>query len=225
MTKFAETWNNERLGLDKPDPDKALDVMPQDVTKKLRDEKKLIAEALASRRMTMDDIIDAVTDVAKESEGADRFRALKMLASMDSGTAVLPDPMSSEEAITRLARLMKIPGRDIAVLAFQRAFPHARKRDQKPEITDDMIPEEWQRKLPRIKSLKALYRAFPAIKRSGMPVGYPKGRGLLVQTEWVQRKAMQILREMLRDQANEAEAAAKAVTTTEPATDGPANES
>jgi hypothetical protein len=42
-------------------------------------------------------------------------------------------------------------------------------------------------------NLKQLYKMFPEIKRSGVPQGYPRGKGLAVVKKWCQDKATQMI--------------------------------
>ena len=159
--------------------------------------------------LTLDEIIELISDVARNGEGPDRFRALKHLTSLNSATAALPDPMPDVDLIDRLARLMKAVGTELTQKAYNRAFPN-RGRSLAQAVPkfrqQDLLVD--RNTLP--KSLKQLYKKFPEIKRHGFPPGFPAGRGLAMQQEWCQDRAMKILvdRERVRLEAAAAEQAA-----------------
>lgn len=168
MSKWTEAIEQDRRG--RPEPEKKRGVL------------------------SIDEVMELISDIATEGEGADRFRALKMLAGMNAASAALPDPLPEVDLIDRLARLMKSAGRDLSQVAYKRAFPAARATiDQKLEATLEDLDPEILAQAKRIRSLKHLYRMFPEIKRPGVPPGYPMGRGIEIQQEWLRRKSVQIL--------------------------------
>lgn len=184
---FAEREHARTYGLDKSEPKKP------------------------PKRMTLDEVMASVTEIAQDADaGADRFRALKMLASQNTAAAVLPDPMQNGELIDRLARLMKGAGVDICQLAYQRAFPQAVDSvASAPKLQMADLPPEIMAQVQKVRSIKSLYRYFPEIKRPGFPPGYPVGRGAALQLEWLRRYAGKILLD--REQAKvDANAAAQA---------------
>jgi len=185
MTSFAEREQARTYGLDKPLPE---------------DEKKI------KKKLSIDDIQSLVTEIAQDPEsGADRFRALKMLASQNSSSIMLPDPMENGELVERLARLQRAAGIDICQLSYQRAFPQAVDSvASAPKLGIDDLPAEIMEQVKKVRSLKSLYRWFPEIKRPGFPPGYPAGRGAALQLEWLRRYAGKILldREQAKMNAN-----------------------
>ena len=151
------------------------------------------------KRLSLDDILDAVTEIAEDQEaGPDRFRALKMLTSMNSGTVVLPALADDADAIDRLSRLIKGCGPTLTKMAWRKAFPYTawRKNDKDRVYEDDIkLDPETMEKVIRLKTLPMLYKAFPDLKRPGVPIGYPTSRGESAKIEWIQRKAKEILRD------------------------------
>lgn len=153
-----------------------------------------MAELSKRQRMSMDEIAEMASEIARDPEaGADRFRAMKFLAQAEASTVLLPDPLDEPEAIDRLARLLKGYGPEVARLAYRRAYPMHRKQiDGMPSNAEIRIDPELKKKAMRIRTLKMLYKVFPEIKRPGVPPGYPSGGGILVQQEYVQRKALKM---------------------------------
>ena len=144
--------------------------------------------------LSLDEAIGLISDIARHGEGADRLRALKEIRVMaqETGSVTLPDPMSDAEVIERLARLIKAAGPTVAQLAYKQAFPFAKKtvHDAVPKVLESDLGID-KSKLP--VNLRQLYKMFPEIKRSGIPQGYPRGRGLAVVKKWCQDKAMQMI--------------------------------
>jgi hypothetical protein len=144
-------------------------------------------------KMTLDEALEQISDVARNGEGADKFRALKIVMSQESGSAALPEPLSDDEIIERLARMIKAAGPTASQLSYRRAFPSAKRPiyHAAPKITEaDMSPID-PAALPR--SLKELYRMFPEVKKPGIPTGYPVRGGMAVQKEWCQKQARRML--------------------------------
>jgi len=142
--------------------------------------------------LTLDEVTTILSDIARNGEGAERFRALKMVAAQETGSITLPDPISDAEAIERLGRIIRAAGPTVAQLAYRKAFPAAKRpiNHAAPRVTvADMIIDRAT--LP--VNLKQLYRRFPEIKRPGVPQGYPMGKGLAVVKDWCQKKALQLL--------------------------------
>jgi hypothetical protein len=144
--------------------------------------------------LSLDEAIGLISEIARHGEGADRLRALKEIRLMaaETGSVTLPDPMSDQEVIERLARLMRAAGHTVSQLAYRKAYPHAKRpvNHAAPKVLETDV-EIDRSKLP--VSLKQLYRMFPEIKRSGVPPGYPRGKGLLVVKKWCQEKAIQMI--------------------------------
>ena len=143
--------------------------------------------------MTLDEALALISEVARNGEGADKFRALKIVMSQESGNAALPDPLSDAEIIDRISRILKASGPTAAQLGYRKAFPHAQRpiNHSAPKITEaDVMPIDVT-KLPR--DLRSLYKMFPEIKRGGFPKGFPVNAGLAVRAEWCQKQARKML--------------------------------
>ena len=145
------------------------------------------------KSMSFDEIIVEMEDIAKNGEGADKFRALKTLMAQESGSATLPEPLTDDEIIERLSRMMKAAGPSASQISYRRAYPAAKRpiNFAAPKITEADVPAIDPLSLPR--SLKELYRQFPEVKKPGIPTGYPVRGGMAVQKEWVQKQARRML--------------------------------
>jgi len=146
------------------------------------------------RRMSLDEILDHVTEVARDPEaGADRFRALKMLATTESASVVMPEPQADGEVVERLARVMKGAGARLTQAAYGYAFPNANRTTvfkPKPEA-EDATPE-MRFRAKRITSLKMLNKAYPEAKIRGVPRGFPSGRSIAIKAAWCQDQALKL---------------------------------
>lgn len=149
---------------------------------------------MEKRPLSLDEAVGLISDIARHGEGADRLRALKEIRVMaqETGSVTLPDPMSDAEVIERLARLIRAAGPTTAQLAYRKAFPHAKRpvNHAAPKVLEGDIGID-RSKLP--VNLRQLYKMFPEIKRSGIPQGYPRGKGLMVVKKWCQDKAIQMI--------------------------------
>jgi hypothetical protein len=156
---------------------------------------------------TLDEIIGVVSDIARDTESRDRLRALKLLTSLNSSVAAIPPPLSDEEVIERLSRLMKGAGAKLCRKAYRKTYPLS---DRTPifdkEELEDLGPFIRQ-KVKGLKTLKQYNRMFPEVVKGGVPTGYPSGAGPEAQMEWVQRAATKIFVERRRKEIA-AEAAA-----------------
>lgn len=142
-------------------------------------------------RLSLDEILDLVSGVARDdAAGADRFRALKMLASMNSAAVVLPPPQNDEEFVERIARNMRCGTPHQSQLAYRMAFPRTRYgQDIAPRMMLGDLPEHVREKASRVTSLKILYHDCPGTKRSGHPPGYPQRGSMMAKQEWCQKAA------------------------------------
>ena len=144
--------------------------------------------------MTVDEAKKLLAEIARNGEGAEKFRALKMVMAEEASDASLPEPLSDAEVIDRLARLIRAAGPSASMFAYRKAFPASKKgiNATSPKVTpEDILPGIDRAKLP--PSLKQLYKMFPEIKRGGFPPGYPLRGGLAMQKEWCQKKSFEIL--------------------------------
>jgi hypothetical protein len=153
-------------------------------------------------RMSMDEILAEVDAIAKDPGDRDRFKALKMLASAQSSSIVLPEPSTPEERIQRLARIMKPAGLGEVHSAYTVAFPGKRGIIEDALRPDEVeLPAELHERAQRCTSLGLLYREFPELKRPGIPRGFPRGRGSLIQRQWCQTQAAMYLLELEKKKA------------------------
>jgi hypothetical protein len=203
MSRFAEEWERESLGLNKP--------LPEDRLKPLKRQDKPDPPKPLPKRLMLDEIMAMVSEIAQDADaGADRFRALKMLATSEQATAILPHPMSGKDIIYRLSRLMRASGTDLCQQAYVAAFPKKRagELDDAPTVDVTDLDIDYD-KLP--KTVRAFHRMFPELKnpKGGCPPNYPRA-GKIVQVEWLRRESIKILRDKkqkeLDDRAKELQA-------------------
>lgn len=143
------------------------------------------------KRRSLEEIITEVEDYAFNGEGADKFRALKMLHDRQSTGVVLSPPLNHGEAVERLARLMKPYGNMVARYAYRKAFPYTKGTvANTPEIRDKLLTPEIRAKAYRITTVRGLYKEFPEIKRPGTIPGFPRKAGPLIRAEWCRKKAL-----------------------------------
>ncbi len=153
--------------------------------------------------LTIEEVTSILSDIARNGEGPERFRALKMIAAQETGSVTLPEPISDVETVERLGRLMKAAGATAVHMAYRRVFPRAQRPINvgAPKVTiDDMIVDRAT--LP--VNLKQLYRTFPEIKRPGVPQGYPRKGGLSVVKQWCQKTALRLLMDREQGRLDEA---------------------
>lgn len=168
--------------------------------------------------ITLDEAMELIAEIAREGEGPERFRALKLVMAQQSSSATLPLPLTDSEKIDRLARLMKAVGSTGAQLAYKRAFSNQRRIDTaRPRVEMSDVPGLEDVKLP--KNLPAFYRMFPEVKRQGWPRGYPARASAEAKTLWIQRESKRILLE--REQIKVNAAALEAKKALEETTDAP----
>lgn len=78
--------------------------------------------ALGGKPMTFEELVGHVTDMARNGEGADKFRALKMVQSWQNTDAVLPEPKNQTEAAQRLWVLLECSDLETIHNAYHRAY-------------------------------------------------------------------------------------------------------
>lgn len=151
-----------------------------------------MADAPTRKALSLDEVLDIVSDIARNGEGPERFRALKLIMSQEAGSATLPEPFSDAEIIDRLARLIRAAGPTASQLAYRKAFPSAKRmiNQEKPRLTESDLPPIDKATLP--STLRALYREFPEAKRPGVPKGYPVKAGMAVKAAWVRNEALKM---------------------------------
>lgn len=142
----------------------------------------------------MEEVLADIDAISSDPEHRDQFKALKMLASTQSSSVVLNPPMGESEILDRLSRVMKPAGPNRCQLAFARAFPRSKQSvGTTPELTIQNLSEESIAIIGKVFNLKSLYREFPAIKRHGMPSGFPAGKGTEAKLQWCKREAEKML--------------------------------
>jgi hypothetical protein len=143
-------------------------------------------------RVTVDEAMEILSDIARNGEGAEKFRALKVIMAQETGSVTVPEPMNDEEKIETLSMLMEAMGPIGCQFAYRRAFPWAKEPVNNAVIkVQAKMLEVDEKKLP--KTLKDLYRKFPEIKRNGFPPTYPVNKGIEEKKQWCQKQAMKIL--------------------------------
>ena len=158
---------------------------------------------------TLDEIIEVVSDMARDTESRDRFRALKFLTSINSSVAAIPAPLDDNEVVERLMRLMKGSGPRLCRKAYRKAYLLT---ERTPIFDKDELVELGvftKSKIKGLKTLKQYNRMFPEVAKGGVPPGYPSGVGPEAQMEWVQRAATKIFVERRRLEVAQEAAAIK----------------
>jgi hypothetical protein len=155
----------------------------------------------------MDEIIAAVSDIARDTESKDRLRAMKLLMSFNTSTAAIPPPLSDDEVVERLSRLMKGAGARLCRKAYRKTYPLSERTPTFDKQELEELGPFIKQKIKNLKTLKQYNRMFPETAKGGVPPGYPSGAGPEAQMEWVQRAATKIFVERRRKEVA-AEAAA-----------------
>lgn len=145
------------------------------------------------KRIGLDEALELISDIARNGEGADRFRALKVVMAQESSSSQLPPPLGDVEIIERLSRLIRAAGPMASQLAYRKAFPASKRpiNFAAPKLLTSDVPGIDPLKLP--KTLRALYRMFPEIKRPGVPKGFPVSAGMAVKAEWCAKEARKMI--------------------------------
>ena len=143
--------------------------------------------------ISIDEVDAIIDDIAKNGDGAQQMRALQLVRAREQSSLALPDPFTDNEVIDRLSRLIRATGPTAAMLAYRRAFPRAQRplNHSSPKITEQDIGGIDKAALP--KTLRALYRMFPEVKRPGIHKGYPVHGGMAVQSAWVVKQATRMI--------------------------------
>lgn len=165
------------------------------------------------RPMDMDEVKRNLEAIARDPNHRDHFKALKMLSAEETASVVLPDPLSYDEVVERLIRVMKPCGRDACHTAYHSAFGTShRDINLPPEFTAEDLTEEEMKIVANVTSIPVLYKTFPETKQNRVPKGYPVGKGMIAQRDWLRRAAIKILvdkRQKLREDAIKAKDAEK----------------
>lgn len=149
-----------------------------------------------SRLRSIDEIMADIDAISCDPEHRDQFKALKMLAAAKSSAVVLPKPLTDAEFIARIGRLNLAAGPEITRLAWRWAFPAAKRSvEDTPDHDFSTLPEEVMEEAKKIISLRMLYKAFPEVKRTGQPPGFPKGGSLAAKQDWCRDAAGRLILE------------------------------
>lgn len=144
-------------------------------------------------RLSMDEIMDLITEVARDGDGADKFRALKLLHSMQSVTASLPSPKNDDEIQHYLKIIFPACGKENVDSARRHTFNL--KADSMDMEVDEVsgVPLDRRERINKIVTVRDFYNLFPWMKRRGVPKGYPgKSLGLARRTRWLRQRALDI---------------------------------
>jgi hypothetical protein len=158
---------------------------------------------------TLDEVISIVSEIARDESDRDRFKALKMLTSLNQSVAAIPPPLNDDEVVERLMRLMKGSGPKLCRKAYRKAYPLT---DRTPTFDKEELEDLGvfiKSKIKGLKTLKQYNRMFPEVAKGGVPPGYPSGAGPEAQMEWVQRAATKIFVERRRLEVAKEAAAVK----------------
>ena len=100
---------------------------------------------------TLDSIVQAISSIAEDSNSRDRLRALALLSRLHgSGPPTLPAPMTDEEMVQRLARLMRAAPDHLVRQAYDLhhanplppppAIPDGAPQDNPPDLDSPEVP-------------------------------------------------------------------------------------
>lgn len=145
------------------------------------------------RLMSLEDIEQAWNDIASDPDHRDRTKALKALSAFKSSSATLPPPLTDDEVVERMSFLMKSAGVELCRRSFRRAFrkEHGDIKIEARPVGDPMdeLPPDDRARIGRLQNLRDLYRLCPALKRGGLPKGYPVAGDVLERMEWIRDQA------------------------------------
>lgn len=162
----------------------------------------MTVDPVPGKVLSLTEIMEGLSDLARNGEGAQKAAAYRMLLGANSTAATLPPPLSAQEIDTRLIRIMKMVGIHRVQASYRKAFPHATTRHRPLQINpaDLELPADY--KYP--KTVRELYKMFPEYKRHGFPPGFPVGKGVLIQREWLKDMAIKILTMKMQKEEDEA---------------------
>lgn len=156
-----------------------------------------------AHRLSAEEIETLIHDMAKFGDGPDQRWALSKLREEAEAQAVVVAPLTDNDVVQRLARLMRGAGvansRAAYVIAHGNYKPQGPLRDRFKESVD-VPPGIDLKKLPA--TLKAFYRRYPQFKGGGgFPQGYPVGEGPVKQMKWLQQRSLEVEKEMFAAKA------------------------
>lgn len=155
---------------------------------------------LTSKRITLDEILDELSKLARDEDaGADRFRALKMLAQTEVAKVGLGELLDDAAIVDRLVRLMKGLGSSMVQICYAQAFPRAMNaeisggRYTYSEADHDLVDLS-----KKCTSLAMLYKDYPETQVVGSPKGFPVSGSVAMKKTWCQDQALKVLLERRR---------------------------
>lgn len=138
----------------------------------------------SDNKLSMDEIMAGLSDMAKNGDGAQRAAAYRLLLSAHASSNIYTEPLTPEDVVERIIRLMKLIGVGLTQMCYRKAFRNAMKADRiSPALAGEEVELPPNFKYPR--NVKQLYRLFPEIKGPGVPRGYPIGQGPIIQRAWL----------------------------------------
>ena len=159
--------------------------------------------------MTPEEITARIHALGKHGDDAASRWALKLLHSQQQSDSGLPPPLTENEYIERLARVMKPAGRELCQIAYRKAFPYGPKLNLgvvQAGVRAQHLPEDAKERIKKVHNLKSLYRLYPQVKKHGVPMGYPRSKGIEVIQSFVRSLATQIevdrMNDSLKEEAN-----------------------
>ena len=153
--------------------------------------------------MTMAEILAGISDLARNGEGAQRAQAYRMLLGANSGTQGKAEKLDGVEIKARMVRLMRLMGPSMTQNCYHTAFRSRKMVAQAAplvRVEDLNLPPDY--KFPR--TVTELYKLFPEHKRPGVPRGYPIGKGVLIQRDWLKEITLKTLRANRQRELDEA---------------------
>ena len=135
--------------------------------------------APTKKRLSVEEIVDEIHELARNGEGAAQRWALQQL-SAGNASLTIPPPMTDDEVIDRLSRLNRGAGFELAKRGFSRAYPAG------SPVSWTMARQKGVDYLPTtLKELYALFPDAPMDPLTGAPPGYPETTIKLVKKRWI----------------------------------------
>lgn len=158
---------------------------------------------LPKKLMTMTEILEGLSELARTGEGAQKSQAFRLLLNANIGTQQKSETLDGMEIKSRMVRLMRLMGASMTQSCYQTAFKTRKMVAHAAPLVrmeDLNLPPDY--KFPR--TVRELYKLFPEHKRPGVPRGYPIGKGVLIQREWLKEITLKTLRANAQREADEA---------------------
>lgn len=154
------------------------------------------------RRLTPDEIIDEIHQLAKTGDDSNKRWALKMLAPEESNSHYLVEPLGVHEVKERGVRMMRAWGMALTQMMWNTAFAGSQQRAPTDDLdisaNDDMIPPDALVYVNKMTRVKHLYVLAPELKRPGTMAGTPSRGGKAAIARFVQKEARKVVIERVR---------------------------